>query len=479
MLPTRTFLSVDPMDELMEWVYRAIHDCVEPVWSWAIDVGGVRAPDTSIVAPVHEGMTMLVMASYAVMVVAGGLIAMTHETLQTRYSVKEILPRLVLGLGLVWASLLILEGATGVVDDVVSALIDLDDGELDHTAFGTEGPSSLLIAMYELSALSGLSKMSLMALLSAVLLLAGALVLLVSAFMRWLAMLAVVALAPLALACHGLPVTEGAARLWWRMLAACMASSIGQAGCLFLWRYIAWDATGQPRGELDYYKSGGTDGYFLGVVYMLITVWAMWKVHTSAFQWARGRPVRIPGARMVAGMVAWRAMDKLGVGRKRRQAKNAGPRSRPQLAGAKPDLSRFRLSAGWKGPNGGDRAIRVRRPQVDMEGVRRAKAKAGRPAKPQRFQRSTPEPLVVDAATPAGARRTGARSRRPGAAPVRTVPPGTTRRRTVFTNERFGTTAPPSHPLPALPPDPKRFARAQREIHPTRRPRKTKDGDQS
>lgn len=471
--------AADPLDDLVAWIYEAIHSATRDVWTWAAEAGIVRPAETSIVAPVHQAMTALVFASYAALVVVGGLIVMSHETLQTRYSVKEILPRLVMGLGLAWASPLILDGAISLTSDIVWALIDLDNGELKHFAFTAHDPESLLTAIALMYINQGVSESSLMAVLSAVLMLIGTAVLLITAVMRWLAMLSVVALAPLALACHGLPHTEGAARLWWRVLAACMVSCIGQAGCLFLWRHIVFGVNGVAREKFDTFPDD-TSGYYLGVLYMVITIWAMWKVHTEAFRWARGRPVRIPGARMVAGMVAWRTMDRLGVGRRHRRRNRGGTSETAKptpdnTMSTDPAPSNTRMSFLGAGPGGQGRPVTP--PRINKKVWNKATTK------PHRLQ---PRARVTTGPVEGRGKRRAhlpilPHSRINPARPTPTpqhganVPPTPAE----TTGAGPGTPTPPRFIGPIQRPDPRRFAAAQRAYNSKQRNGKRRGGERS
>ena len=128
-------------------------------------------------------------------------------------------------------------------------------------------------------------------------------------------------IAPACLAGHALPQTESMARWWWRMWAACHMSVIGQAAVLNLWSRVAFTEEGDLNPPLGTVNEHGLD---MSVVYLLIAVWATWKVHALAFQWARGRPVRFPGSRLamaIGGMVAWRGINSLG---RKKQKPNPG-----------------------------------------------------------------------------------------------------------------------------------------------------------
>ncbi len=131
------------------------------------------------------------------------------------------------------------------------------------------------------------------------------LVLVVTWVMRFIALFMVVGLAPIALACHGLPITEQFAHLWWRMLGACMASSIGQAGLIWMWHDLRELFLDHEDNLLGY-------SFITGHAYFVVLVWMMWKVHTESFRIARGRPTRVPGSRLLAAFVMSKFADRGG-----------------------------------------------------------------------------------------------------------------------------------------------------------------------
>ena len=73
------------------------------------------------------------------------------------------------------------------------------------------------------------------------------------------------------------------------MTFACLASSLGQA-----WILWVWDSLFAGLSDSEVLLN-----YPLKPLYALVLVWLIWRVHKAAFLWARGRPTRIPGARLL------------------------------------------------------------------------------------------------------------------------------------------------------------------------------------
>ncbi|MHB1927824.1 MAG: hypothetical protein ACYCUG_00035 [Acidimicrobiales bacterium] len=147
----------------------------------------------------------------------GGAVVMSHETLQTRYSIKEIAPRLVVGVIAANASLAVAGLAIRVADAFSAAFVG---GGVNPT--DAAGVLSKLV----LSPLgNGGMFLVLLGLVAAIL----AVVLLAIYVVRVALVILLVVAAPILLACHALPQTEGLARLWWRGLAAALGVQVAQS----------------------------------------------------------------------------------------------------------------------------------------------------------------------------------------------------------------------------------------------------------
>ena len=156
-------------------------------------------------------------ACMVLLVTIGGVLVMTHETLQTSYGVKEIAPRLVLALLAANLSLVVSGSAIEFANALARALLGTGTDPAHVQA------SLRTLGLAPLDSSSGL--LVLVALVLAVL----ALVLVATYVVRVALLIVLVAGAPLALACHALPNLDGLARLWWRAFAGCLGIQVGQA----------------------------------------------------------------------------------------------------------------------------------------------------------------------------------------------------------------------------------------------------------
>lgn len=175
-------------------------------------------PDTwPALAALWESSWQILLASYVMLVLAAGIIVMGYETVQTRYSAKELAPRVVLGflagaLSL-WMATRAIEIANGF------ALGVLGDG-LDPDAAGT--------ALREII-LGSLGDGGIFIVLLGLVFVAMLVALLVGYVIRVALTVILIAAAPLALMFHALPQTEHIARWWWKAFGGCLAIQIVQS----------------------------------------------------------------------------------------------------------------------------------------------------------------------------------------------------------------------------------------------------------
>ncbi|GAB3677416.1 hypothetical protein [Saccharopolyspora tripterygii] len=159
----------------------------------------------------------IVTAVYATLILVAGIIVMAHETLQTRHSIKEILPRVIVGF-LASNLSLFFGGKVIEIGNVISRSI-LGDGVSPETA----GRAMRDALMHDLDG-GGLFvifiALALIVMLVAVLL---------TYIVRITLTIILLAAAPILLMCHALPYTEGIAFWWWKAFAGVMAIQVGQS----------------------------------------------------------------------------------------------------------------------------------------------------------------------------------------------------------------------------------------------------------
>ncbi len=189
-----------------------------------------------------SGSVAIADTCYVLLVLAGGVTVMARESVQASYAVKDIAPRLVIGFLAANLSLPLAGRAIALADGLSAALAG--------QGAGPAGSAAALRTLTNRVLSSGGMFFVLLALFAVALVL----VLCVIFAARLMLTVVLIAVAPLALACHALPQTEGIARWWWRAFAGVLLIQSAQAVVLVAAMRVflteQWDLTalGQPGG---------------------------------------------------------------------------------------------------------------------------------------------------------------------------------------------------------------------------------------
>lgn len=165
---------------------------------------------------------VVVQTGYVLVVVVAGIIAMAHGGLQSEYSAKALLQRAVLGFAAAFYVRWIVDHSTDAANALIGALAP--EGERSLKELDSSKAMAEQIAAAPESVLLLLVMQAVIVVLIVVLLIGW-----VTRFLR-LVMLA--GLGPLALACHGLPWLEPVALAWWRSLFSVLVTVVAQAALL-------------------------------------------------------------------------------------------------------------------------------------------------------------------------------------------------------------------------------------------------------
>jgi hypothetical protein len=257
-----------------DWFRGLVKDALNP----AIELLGrtlLATPQVSGQARVRQFWRTTLGIADALLVlflIAGGVLLMTHETLQTRYAVKDVLPRIVFAAIAVNASLSISGHLIEIANALSAGFIGggVDARQAAHRLSGfvvgaIEGGGIFLI---------------LLGLACAVF----TVVLLVLYIVRAALVVLLVCAAPLMLLGHALPQTEGIAHLWWRAMAAALAVQVAQS--LVLAATLRVFFTPDGRDSLGLTSSGS----LIDLLVALCLLWVLVKIPFWAKELAfRGR----------------------------------------------------------------------------------------------------------------------------------------------------------------------------------------------
>jgi hypothetical protein len=199
-------------------------------------------------------------ALLVIFVIAGGVLVMSHETVQTRHALKDILPRLSLGALAANASLALSGQMIVLANALSSALLG---GGVDPA-----GAASRLKGFAVASIASGGIFLILLGLACAVV----AVVLLVLYIVRAALVVLLVCAAPLMLLTHALPQTDGLANIWWRGMTAALGVQVVQA--LILSAAVRVFLTPDGRGTLGLAVTGS----LIDLLVVLCLLWMLIRV---------------------------------------------------------------------------------------------------------------------------------------------------------------------------------------------------------
>jgi hypothetical protein len=373
------------IDSLIGGVLDALTSATQAALNWVLGLLSATmfsSPDVTGLPQVGyvAGHAQLVANAFMVLVVmAVGILAMTHGSVQERYSLKELLPRVVIGFCAANLATpivrVVIAGANAVTAAMVGDRFTSQDSfnQIRRIAVdATTDPAMFLVALV-------LRELVL-----------WMLALLVVTWLGRLCVLLVVAgTAPAALMCHALPQTEAVARVWWRSLFGCMTVQVLQAVALHLAvaTLLSSDANlpalGLPRDPT-------------GLLNMLIACFLLWLVIRIPKWVARalggsagragsmlGSVVRVVVVQQLLGAAGLRGGSRL----RGRRPPGTGPGPQvPHLAGFRHTGSRQHLHqhlhvhpprSGWP-PGPGGQAPR-RAPYYASAATATARAHPGRP----------------------------------------------------------------------------------------------------
>jgi hypothetical protein len=257
----------------------------------------------------------IVNTGYILAIITAGIIAMTYQSVQVAYSLKELLPRLVFGAVAANFSLqgctLILQTANSLTRTLSPPLVDIGAAQVirRQVIAALVDPEAALLSLIAAVMVTGL--------------------LLVLVF-QWLARLAVlllcVILAPLALACYCLPRLDAAASLWWRTLFGTLGIQLLQALLLYGGLSVFLDPQAQMSTQLPFNAVSE-------VINLLVLLWTCVKIPSLMRRWV----LRTGGGGGAGRTVAVLLIQQVTRGLTR-TAGAAGSRTaiRAQVAGARP-----------------------------------------------------------------------------------------------------------------------------------------------
>ncbi|MFF4772531.1 hypothetical protein ACFY05_06700 [Microtetraspora fusca] len=260
-----------------------------------------------------QAVAILANGAFVVLMVVAGMLVMGHETVQTRYALKEIAPRLVVAFLAANFSFFLASQAIELANGVSAALLG--------QGFDARRAANVIRVMIVPPGHSQIFYI-LLALVSVILL-----VLLLVTFVFRVAMTTLLVIAgPLALACLALPQTGGLARLWWRGFSGLLIIQVAQSLTLVTAVRIFFNQDG--REAVGLFGTGPLYNLLLVLCLLLILVRIPGWVSRAVFvHHGRGSAI----GRIVKYAVAYKltspVLNALHLGRGGKAVKAAGARA--------------------------------------------------------------------------------------------------------------------------------------------------------
>jgi hypothetical protein len=261
------------LDQILQWLTATVLACLNAVLGVITDALLTTPQVTAL--PQVQALTgrsiWIVDTVYVLAFIAAGVLTMTAGgDEQSRYTVKDLLPRLMVGFVAAHFSQLFCQQLIELANAVTAAVTA---GNFDgHGAF-TAIQTHMRAAQDKTAPLLFL----ILAVLITVLLASTAFQMIA----RFTAVLVMTIIAPLALACHALPATDGIARLWWRSYTGTLAVPIAQAFFLYAGQWILLD----PAHMLPVLGLPIDPGGVLNLFIVVVLLWTTVKIPALMGRW--------------------------------------------------------------------------------------------------------------------------------------------------------------------------------------------------
>ena len=297
------------LDAIMGWVIDALLACLDAVFG-VITGALLITPDATALPQVQAltGRSVWIVDTVFVLVfVAAGVLTMVAGgDERARYTAKDLAPRCVVGFIAAHFSQLFCSQLIQLANALTRAVTADDINQQgavtamqSHIRAGQDKVAGLLFAVI---------------LVLIIVLVATTAFSMIS---RFVLVLVLTAIAPLALACHALPQTEAAARLWWRSYAGALAVPVAQGFFLYAGQWMLLD----PNSLLPTLGLPVEPGGVINMLVVVVLLWYTVKIPGLMARWAAsgGRQNNILGMimRVVVVQQIGRSLRIPGLGRGR------------------------------------------------------------------------------------------------------------------------------------------------------------------
>ncbi|RQX00932.1 hypothetical protein [Micromonospora inaquosa] len=209
------------MNGLVDWLAERLQDLLGGLLAY-LSSSMFLSPNVTVLPQVQTIATKsayVVNTCFILAIIAAGIATMAGGSVEMRYSIKDLVPRLIVGLV-----------ASNFAVALSAALIEIANA-LSVSTVGTAAPTTDAVNATRTHVAAALSDegTALVALVVGLLIVGLMFALLGSWIVRIGVLIIWAGVAPVALACYATPWTQGAADLWWRTGIGCLATPTLQA----------------------------------------------------------------------------------------------------------------------------------------------------------------------------------------------------------------------------------------------------------
>lgn len=267
MWPFDTFSIAGAMNGIAAWLLQQIVDAFLAIVK-VIEHALLVSPNVTGLPQVQAltGRSVLIVDAVFVLVfvAAGTLIMIGGGDERARYTLKDLLPRAIVGFVAAHFTPLLLSTlirlANGVTAGLTSQELDSADGlqaMATQVKAAATNPASPLLTAILIGIITALLATTAFALVS-----------------RFAGLLVLAAVAPIALALHALPQTDPVAKLWWQAVAGCLSIPILQAFTLQAGAWMLLD----PQHMLPMLGLPADPGATANLLIVIVLLWTTVRI---------------------------------------------------------------------------------------------------------------------------------------------------------------------------------------------------------
>jgi hypothetical protein len=255
---------------IIDWFARTVLGALDVLWD-LLSATAFVSPDVTVLPQVTAFAATslgIVNTAYVLAFVWAAVLVMGRDTIQARYGPGELIPRLVIGLIAANFAIPLCSTIISLANAVTAALTSQD-----ITAPGSMRQLRTTTAS-ALGGQNGADPASFLLLLIALLIAVLVAMLIVQWIIRLGVLVVAVGIAPIALALHGTPQTEAAAKLWWRTILGTLGTVVMQAVALHTTLTIFLN----PATNLPALGLPGAPGTTMNLLIVVCLLWGVIKI---------------------------------------------------------------------------------------------------------------------------------------------------------------------------------------------------------